>query len=261
LGEPRRNPGQILIDPITILRGSEVRINKATYGYIRENKLYNMEEQKKLATSGMLNLVFPPAAKEIKAHWRPIDEADKRRYHWSEVVARNGEKQVWGLTALHISTKDLPNWFWATFEHIDNKKPRLLPNDDRPNEGWQFPSVDRFSCAQPPHDCDSVPKNFGIEGTKWENYRLRGTQTDFVRSTGEPTKLANSQIESGHQDSSCITCHAYAARDASGGLIGRRLDVGAPNPDWFKDPNTGQRKYMQLDFVFALDRATFPTKP
>ena len=36
----------------------------------------------------------------------------------------------------------------------------------------------------------------GLQGTKWENYRLRGAQSDFVTPIGAPTILANSQIES-----------------------------------------------------------------
>jgi hypothetical protein len=34
-----------------------------------------------------------------------------------------------------------------------------------------------------------------LQGTKWENYRLRGTQIDFIDSMGVPTLLGNSQIE------------------------------------------------------------------
>jgi hypothetical protein len=56
----------------------------------------------------------------------------------------------------------------------------------------------------------------------WRYYNLRGTQTDFVDASGQPTLLANTLIESDFQkSSSCITCHALASRgDDSQGRLG-----------------------------------------
>ena len=97
-----------------------------------------------------------------------------------------------------------------------------------------------------------IPMGLGLEGTKWENYRLRGTQVDFVTSIGAPTVLANSQIESGFQQrSSCITCHALAFMDSRGMNIGFPTMVGSPNPRDFVDPATG-RPVMQADFVWSM---------
>ena len=36
------------------------------------------------------------------------------------MVDSSGVTRLFGLTALHITTKDLPNWFWATFESVYN---------------------------------------------------------------------------------------------------------------------------------------------
>lgn len=235
--------------------GNEVRLNKSTYEFIRENKLYNVEGQIARFTAGALNLSFPVAAKEIKAQWRIIKEAAKPRYHWAEVTKSNGTKEIWGLTGLHITTKDLPNWFWATFEHIDNKQAGEVAGGPA-NTGWLTQSVDRFACPAPPHDCEQAPAGIGLQGTKWENYRLRGTQVDFVDSIGTPTILANSQIESPFQrQSSCITCHAQSTIDKDGNDIGFAPNFGAPRPDWFKDP-TGRRIFMQRDFVWSFMQAS-----
>ena len=234
----------------------EVRLNLPTYEFIRTNALFNVEGQLAQVAAGKENLNFPPSSKEIKAVWRKIREADKPRYHWAEVTASSGAREAWGLTAIHISTKDVPNWFWTTFEHIDNK-PAGSGTSDMPNIGWQTKSVDRFACPAPPHDCDKAPAGIGLQGTKWENYRLRGTQLDFVSSIGATTILGNSQIEAGFQaTSSCVTCHAVAAIDRQGGRLGGFTPiVGVPQPEWFRDPATGQRLFMQLDFVFSLQRA------
>lgn len=236
--------------------GNEVRMNRAAYEFVRVNKLYNVEGQMAAAGTGIPSLAFPPSAKIVKAQWRAISEADKPRYHWAEVTTPSGQKRVWGLTALHITTKDTPNWFWATFEHIDNKTPRPASEGIPPNEGWILPSVDRAACPAPPHNCDGAPKGFGLEGTKWANYRLRGVQLDFVTSMGVPTILANSQIERGFQRrSSCITCHADAVINSSGQGLPFSTVVGVPDPNKFRDPLTGQRAFMQLDFLWSLQRA------
>lgn len=261
------------IDPIAAeFFINETRLNKETYEFIRENELYNLDGQVALFVSSVEFIDFPVAAKEIKAQWRVIQEADKPRYHWTLVTRLDGTQTNYGLTALHITTKDLPNWFWATFEHIDNRSPQA-PTADNPGgaEGWLLPSVDSFACPTVPHDCEKPPA-LGFDSSKWENYVLRGTQIDFIDGRGNPTLLANSQPEQGFQhSSSCITCHARATIGAGGdrlpifeatppaasNAIG---SVGAPDPDWFRASGRGQRNtgtlhYTQLDFIWSLMRA------
>jgi hypothetical protein len=82
-------------------------------------------------------------------------------------------------------TKDSPNWFWASFHHKDAPTNPFEVKDD-----YGMPSA--------------------LKGTVWENYRLGGTQTDFVEPTGSPTRLSDHYVEFGFQRSSCITCHANA---------------------------------------------------
>ena len=107
-------------------------------------------------------------------------------------------------------------------------------------------------------------------GTKWETMRLRGTQVDFVDTRGQPTILANSQLEHGFQQtSSCMTCHARATV----GLRVNRPDlpkwqvdslpselaanptlrgaVGAPDPDWFRN-DRGETLYIQTHFIWSI---------
>jgi hypothetical protein len=233
--------------------GNEARMNRDAYLFVRENKLYDRRVQMASAASGTFALNLPLASKEIKAQWRKIDAADKGRYHWVEFQKTRTEKEIWGLTALHIISKDLPNWFWATFEHVDNRIPDGQLGGRRGNEGWKRPSLDRFACPDAPLDCDRVPQGMGLQGTAWENYRLRGTQVDFVTSIGKHTRLASSQMEQGNQESSCITCHALATIDKDGEALGfgRGLD-GAPDPSQFMDPVSGKQSKMQLDFMWSL---------
>ena len=238
----------------------EVRMNYDTFVFLLENGLHSVEGQEE-----MLNqrwpVDFPVNSKEIKAAWKKLGENDiPDTYHTHEF---NGA--LWGLTALHITTKDLPNWVWATWEHKDNpQREAIVPSRDlfgaKTEEGrWIGPS-------------EELKKLFLEEGldSKWENYVLRGTQIDFVTATGEPTLLATSIIEEGFQDtSSCITCHARAARgprlrrsDASHMLavfasaeppVGH---IGSPDPNWFtRGTSPPAQKYWQMDFVWSTIRA------
>jgi hypothetical protein len=200
-----------LTDPVAdAKRLTEIRMNRATFEYIRANELYNVDGQLRLiAAARAVN--FPSAATEVKAKWRPIRADERERYHTVTVRLADGTERLYGLTALHIVSKALPQWFWATFEHVDNP---TLPGAD----GWQLLSSDRFACAGEADNCNRAPRGIGLEGTVWQNYRLRGTLTRFVDDGNRPLLLANSELEAGmQQTSSCMTCHARSVLALVGG--------------------------------------------
>ena len=107
----------------------EVRMNAGTFEFIQANGLYALAAQQKLFSEGIRDIVFPATAKEIKAEWRIIDPKDASRYHTCSF-----DGVLYGLTSIHIISKDLPDWFWATFEHIDNK---TLGESGNPPEGYR----------------------------------------------------------------------------------------------------------------------------
>jgi hypothetical protein len=196
----------------------ETRMNRSTYETVRSKHLYSVEGIQAAIDAaqkaGKTSLVeFDPASKEIKARWIHLANcdadancADRKRYHWRSVVV-DGQKQIWGLASLHIITKDLPNWFWADFSHIDcEKKVGACAND---SEGAQTPVID-----------STVPSGgtrAEVAGTKWAFYVLRGTETDFNAPNGVKRILSNPVIESGFQKSSCMTCHSYASAALASG--------------------------------------------
>lgn len=249
---------QPAFDPVAALNQiNETRLNKEAYEFVRSKTLYNRDGQIALARASEVTISFPLPAKEVKAQWRVITEADKPRYHWTTMKMPDNTTAIFGLTALHITTKDLPNWFWTTFEHVDNPT--------RPeNEPWELPSRDSFACPAAPHNCNQAPQGIGLQGTKWEFFRLRGTQTDFVDARGNATLLSNSQPEGGFQKtSSCITCHARSTIAANGDRLaifrpdGQSFN-GTPDSNWFvtKDANGNPTfHFSQLDFVWSLARA------
>lgn len=253
-------------DPVTAAaRLTEIRMNRTTFDYIRGHELYNLDGQLESVTGGR-SVEFPMGAKEVKAKWRPIDAAERSRYHTMEVLAADGSIRLYGLTALHIVSKDLPTWFWATFEHVEN--PTLADS-----EGWRLPSHDGFACRDAAPDCNRAPRGIGLDGTVWQYYRLRGTLTGYVDAQQQPLMLANSELERGFQQSaSCMTCHSRAALaivagaalrlpifDTAGGESprARRGFVGLPSAEWFALPGAipSAAAFQRQDFVWSLSQA------
>jgi hypothetical protein len=210
----------------------ESRMNKVTYEFVRAQKLYSIEGQSAFATDFIAGrkpaLSFPVEAMEVKGAWREltpeeIQNGADRRYYLAEF---NGRK--FGLTSLHIITKDLPNWFWCTFHHVDN-----------PATGAETP--------------DTFGRPAVLDGTVWQNYKLGGTQTDFVTSIGSKTFLSDAFIEKGFERSSCITCHSQAKRNPADPLanpFNSPFDAGAPDENLFLKNN--KPFVAQMDFLFSL---------
>jgi hypothetical protein len=223
---------QLEFDPAAALRQiNETRLNKEAYEFVRGKTLYNLDGQNALFKAGELTITFPLPAKEVKAQWRLITESEKSRYHWATMRMPDNTTAIFGLTALHITTKDLPNWFWATFEHVDNPT--------RPgNEAWGLESRDRFACPTAPYNCNQAPKGIGLQGTRWENYRLRGTQTDFVDSRATVGPDGDDRLPIFRPDQQSFN--------------------GPPDPAWFVTKDASGKttsRYTQLDFVWSLFRA------
>lgn len=252
----------------SVIEDEGVYMNRLQYNYIRDNQLYSLDQQERLVRQGVKDLEFPLGSKSVKSSWVVINESDKPRYHWRETV-KNGATVIYGLSAIHIVSKDSPSWFWSTFEHEDNQHrwPQVYPTAFL---GWQVPSKDSASCPADNLSCNEIPQGFYLEGTKWQHFRLRGTQTDWVDSRGQPTILTNSRIEYlfDQQTMSCINCHAIAVKGEHGGAApilggpGTLNDqglwhgyTGTVDPNLFKDENGVLVPYLGLDYVWALRNA------
>jgi len=254
---------------VTLCIGKETLRNRPAFDFIVDNHL---ETRRGLAAFFGKTMDFPIDTVEVKAEWLPVSELKA----WNGVTAEEAASIYYinttklgddtvpvALVALHITTKLVPNWTWATFEHVDNKG----QCDD---EGCR----DSFGAAQPMVAANRKPERgydkcapsaalrkllaeAGV-GDIWLNYCLKGTQTDFVTPTGEPTRLGNSVAETinagvPHGRSSCMTCHAEAAFDRLGNAAKAEPMIGAPLPDWFIGTGTAKApQYQQADFVWAI---------
>jgi hypothetical protein len=190
-----------------LFQGEESRMNRSGFEFLVKEGLYSIDGQERFRKTGR-TLEFPIDSIAVKAAWRELtpEEAKSGRFY----VYKEDDEHILGLTGFHISSKAIPNWFWATFEQVDNPPPEI-------------PDRDRYTKLRSPN-ADSAPENRlrdvpdPLKNTVWQYYVLRGTQTDFVDSTGEPVTLGNTQLEGGMQTTaSCMGCHARAT-------IGDRVD-------------------------------------
>ena len=267
--QPRVVPGGTEDQP-----SEEVRRNEATFNFIFCNKLYTKAGLRTLFASGQ-PISFPIESIEVKANWKPAGNRSPSEYYIN--TASDGKR--YALVAMHIISKKVPNWTWATFEQKDNLgRCDYLGCHD--HFGATVADVDPHAATGGRYDpcvkTAAVKKMLADAGLPplWQNYCLKGSQIDFTTATGVPTRLGNSVTEDGFvPTSSCMTCHSRSAVSATGrasygaGFISSPNPAvcppaqqacspnGSPNPAWFWS-NLGQPNQsmlaMQTDFVFSV---------
>ena len=92
-----------------------MRRNKASFDFIISNNLWYTQGLAAAFTLGN-TINFPVNAIEVKARWIPIQQSQKSQFHWNY----DSTGTLYGLVALHVMTKALPNWLWATWEWSGN---------------------------------------------------------------------------------------------------------------------------------------------
>jgi hypothetical protein len=218
---------------------NEVRMNRAAFDFIVARGLWNYQGLQKAFDGPPID--FPEDSIEIKARWVDITEGQKPSYHWQYIQGEDHVPHLMGLDALHMTSRVLPNWLWATWKH----KWSSDPVSDR----FGFPAGDTMSSGlKEMFARNRVPKEM-------ENYRLIGTQVEFSNPNGTATLLGNSKIEAGFAEkSSCITCHALARFDAFGCVHTKdeqcAADCGSSCSG--PPPEACFKKMRQLHFVWSF---------
>jgi hypothetical protein len=259
----------------------EVRRNESTFNFIVCNKLQTKAGLRSAFTAGQ-PISFPEDSIEVKANWKPAGNRSPSEYHIN--TASDGKR--YALVSMHIISKKVPNWTWATFEQKDNlgRCDYLGCHDSFGATVVDLPAHSALGGRYDPCvKTAALKKMFADAGLPalWENYCLKGSQVDFTTATGVPTRLGNSVTESvgpQQQDSfvvtsSCMTCHSRSAVSGAGrdpygaGFITSPNPAicppsqvacspnGPPNPAWFWS-NLGQPTQsmvaLQTDFIFSL---------
>jgi len=138
------------------------------------------------------------------------------------LVPNAAEGDFMAVTAFHYTTKEIPNWVWATFWWHDS------------------PGAGRFSSDRPDATVLKAP---------WRNY-LMGVGYDMDKPSeadGSPKIVFNPYIEAGFSNganSNCMTCHQRAVWQKQNFLP---ITRGAAKPDdpHFKDSTA-------VDFLWSL---------
>jgi len=271
----------------------ETRRNRPAFDFIVSNNLYSVTGLQKAFGK---TLSFPVDAMEVKANWIAVEKVPAwslgrvkladvpKKFH----INTGGDGKSYALISMHVISKAVPNWTWATFESAYNPgrcdilgckdvfgaKVTYVPPNAKENAGYP-------ECAKSPALAALIAK------AKWDpayaNYCLKGSQADFRDDTGLDIRLGNSVTEAGFVDqSSCITCHGRAAWDAKGAATssaGFGDDGNAPlgpiDPSWawsftgtppiYQGMSGLTRKATTADFVWSIPFCayddTVPGKP
>ena len=121
---------------------------------------YSPSECQGTATGG-----FPPNTTEIKAAWRVLKEADPNYYTIEATIPEvSSDPLTLGLVGFHLvmSTKNHPEFVWATFEHKTNAPD--CTDSGEPDGGWSFTSPQCAQCikTKSPAECTDCKFNTGI---------------------------------------------------------------------------------------------------
>ncbi len=273
--------------------GEESRRNRTAFDFIVNNNLYRVSGLK--AAFGT-TISFPVDAIEVKANWMPVDAVPvftKNRVALADVprlyhVNRGADGKTYAMVSMHVISKLVPNWTWATFEHAQN-----------PGRCDTLGCIDHFGAqsavvapnAQPEQGYPACTKTAALTSLMTDahldpvfaNYCLKGSQTDFTDANGLDVRLGNSVTEDGFVPrSSCMTCHGRAAFDRNGkatsnaGFDAGGAPLGPIQPSWYWSFSSSPpifvgmpgltRTATSADFVWsipfcAFDDTVTPPKP
>lgn len=230
----------------------ESRRNQSSFDFIVKNNLYKVSG---LRAAFGTTITFPTDAIEIKANWVPIDDSFYKsfnnRFNKDNVktffhVNTASDKTMYALVAMHIITKQVPNWTWATFESEFNPgRCDVMGCNDKFGAPAPVPPNKVAGQTYPPCVATSaLAAMFGKAhlDPAFTHYCLKGSQTDFTDNSGLAIRLGNSVTEDDFvPQSSCMTCHGRAAFNKSGqdaspsgaGFDSNGAPLGPIQPSWY----------------------------
>ncbi len=201
----------------------EVFVNEPEAAFVREpyrgSTLTNLTSQVSYASKGAI--AFPTPSVEIKADWLPATSLNSAFNCTTNppdgVYVETISGTCYALVGIHVSSKLLQNWLWATFEPQNTV---TNPNRCNPdlysacNDPWgSNPAASTGQATQPTPALATLMSQAKL-APQLLNYRLVAAQSAYVDPSGNPIQLGNSFVEFNaevlpHQ-ASCITCHSYA---------------------------------------------------
>ena len=246
----------------------ETKRNRPQYDYIVSNNL-NTKAGLAAAFAKSFVVAMPTTAISVKADWVPVQTL----LQWIPQLGNIGNIQKlyytttaasveYALVALHVSSRQNPNWVWGTFEHQMNPGrcdsigcfdsfgaviPAVFPNKSAVNTQYgACPKTPPLKALMTKANLSSV----------WENYCLKSTEVTYTAADGTPYALGNSVIERivGNgtvSASSCIACHVYASFGSTGSPTAAATAMLPYNPTGNPIPGVLAGS-LQFDFMWGV---------
>jgi len=246
----------------------EVKRNRPQFDYIVKNSL-NTQTGLAAAYAKSFQVTMPTDAIGVKGDWIPVqtmlqwiprigDLANLRKHYYTTF----SEGTEYALVALHVSSRQNPNWVWGTFEHQYNpgrcdsigcfdtfgaRRSAVLPNKREQNTYYgPCLKTDRLTALMTKAGISKV----------WENYCLKSTEVDYNAPDGTPYALGSSVIErmTGNgtvSASSCIACHVYASFGANGQPTAAASSMLPYNPTG-KPLDAPLANSLKFDFMWGV---------
>jgi hypothetical protein len=188
----------------------ETRINPEAQGFIGTNKLITLKGQVTFAAAGK-PFQFPGPAVEIKVDWVQLQSCNAPP---ADVHIEKVNDACYALAGMHLISKLIDKWIWATFEPQNPITNPLRCHALGCKDSWgSNPATTSGTATQLTASLSALMTSAKV-APEWHNYRLDGVQTDFTDGAN-PSRLGNSIIEGENvggpmQKSSCITCHQFS---------------------------------------------------
>lgn len=211
------------------------------------------------------NITFPTSSVEIKADWLPASSV-KDAFNCTNppegLYVENISGECYALVGVHVSSKLLPNWLWATFEPQNTT---TNPNRCSPDlynscsDPWgSNPAASTGANTEPTAALTALMTQANLPKALL-NYRLVAAQSAYVTANNAPIQLGNSFVEFNAQvlphQASCITCHSYAMvstkakENPNFGAFPGTPSIGTPGQ---APPPSGGGTWVSQDFSWML---------
>jgi hypothetical protein len=253
---PMQGPPPNVVPNATVCE--ETRLNPDAQAFV-VNSGYQIRSGQTSAAKKGVDIEFPAPAVEVKVDWIPSSDFNPQ-FSCSQpppgVHLETIDGVCYAMVGMHISSKLLKNWLWATFEPQSMLTNPLRCVTFGPcNDPWgSSPATSSGGASgftQQTPALQSVMKQANLS-PEFMNYRLDGVQLDFTAPNGKtPTLLGNSIIEGENVgltagQASCITCHSSSSISNSG--VDKGDTLGAPVGPQYKIP----AGWIARDFVWSL---------
>lgn len=246
----------------------ETKRNRPQFDYIVANQLYT-KEGLKAAFAKSFDVVMPAESISVKGDWVPVqallqwipqlrDAENVRKLYYTTI----SDSVEYALVALHVSSRQIPNWVWGTYEHQMNpgrcdtmgcfdsfgaEIPAVLPNKTAVNT--------QYGACPKTKPLKAMMGKAGLSPV-WENYCLKSSQVDYNAPDGTPTVLGNSVTERivGNgtiSASSCIACHVYASFGSNGAPTAAAKAILPYNPTGNPIPDVLANS-LKYDFMWGV---------